>query len=401
MRLFNSLQYRFQRFKRQGILNKIKSRRQTPESLASDPVHGVSVWEYNQPQTLTIDDDVEMGNLSALPVELHRSVGDLHFPQPYVAELQNAHLISHRIRNSERFFTLAITQSGQIVEETTSGKQQTYGEDFVWDRLKTEEMERILHFDYETIGREFDTAFIITPERAFYYPLLAEIIPRFEGLEHYASVTGHTPTILIPDGFPSYFQQYVELFGYPYENYSLETSSVKRLVVPSWRQQGMLTSSETIAWMQQRLLPAVAEKRKDKPPFDQPYIYVTRRKVTRRIVNEDELFETCLDDAGFVPFVLEDMPVIDQIALMNQAKFVVGPHGGGFSNLLFCQPGTSLLEMFSETWVYEYFFGLAKAIRMPYGFMVNKVDSEDRAIVNIDDFRAVFDPMFERHLAAQ
>ena len=79
---------------------------------------------------------------------------------------------------------------------------------------------------------------------------------------------------------------------------------------------------------------------------------------------------------------------------------MVGPHGGGFINVMFCQPGTALLEMFSDSWITSYYLGFAKANRMPYGFTVSKADSEEGVMVDIDAFRAVFDPMFERQLSS-
>ncbi len=400
MKLIRSVQHRLEKFNRNRLLNRIKKRVHSPDSLASSPEHGVAVWEYSQPTTLRIDDNVTKWNQSGqLPDALRKAVGTHHFPQPYVAELQNALLSFHRVRDHERFFPFATTQSKFIVVEAASGKQQTFGLDYVWDRLKTPELERLLEIDQQPIEREIDTAFAISPERISYYSLLCEVMPRFEGLEHYTQQTGHTPTMLLAEGFPSYFEQYAELFGYPIERHSLETMAVKRLIIPSWRQEGTLTSPATIAWLKQRLLPVVAERRKHEPPFNTPYVYISRRKATRPVANEEELFEDCLHDAGFVSYVMEDMPVIDQIALMAQAEFVVGPHGGGFANLMFCQPGRLVLEMFSETWIADYFFAMAQANGMHYGNIVNKVDSEDRAIVNLDDFRAVFDPMIEQHLS--
>jgi hypothetical protein len=400
MKLIRSVQHRLKKFNRNRLLNRIKKRVLSPDSLASSPEHGVAVWEYSKPTTLRIGDNVTKWNqLGQLPDVLQNAVGIHHFPQPYVAELQNVLLSFHRVRDHERFFPFATTQSKFIVVEATSGKQQTFGPDYVWDRLKTPELERLLKIDQQPIEREIDTAYVVTPERTFYYSLLCEVIPRFEGLDHYTRQTGHTPAVFLPEGSPSFFEQYIELFGYPVGRYSFETMAVKRLIIPSWRQEGTLTSPATIAWLKQRLLPVVADRRKHEPPFNAPYVYISRRKAARQVANEEDLFEDCLHDAGFVSYVMEDMPVIDQIALMAQAEFLVGPHGGGFANLMFCQPGRLVLEMFSETWIADYFFAMAQANGMHYGNIVNKVDSEDRAIVNLDDFRAVFDPMIEQHLS--
>ena len=46
---------------------------------------------------------------------------------------------------------------------------------------------------------------------------------------------------------------------------------------------------------------------------------------------------------------LSDFHFSDQVQLFNQAECVVGLHGAGFANLAFCEPGTNILELRSDT----------------------------------------------------
>ena len=39
------------------------------------------------------------------------------------------------------------------------------------------------------------------------------------------------------------------------------------------------------------------------------------------------------------------MPLADQVALFHRAECVVGPHGAGLTNLLFCRSGTPVIEI--------------------------------------------------------
>ena len=53
--------------------------------------------------------------------------------------------------------------------------------------------------------------------------------------------------------------------------------------------------------------------------------------------------------AGFKSFTLSDYSFLDQVKLFYHAKTIVGLHGAGFANIIFCQPGTKILEFKSNS----------------------------------------------------
>jgi capsular polysaccharide biosynthesis protein len=74
-------------------------------------------------------------------------------------------------------------------------------------------------------------------------------------------------------------------------------------------------------------------------------IYISRSKAaTRRITNEEALIKV-LKQEGFVILNLEELPITQQAELFYHAKVVVGPHGSGFSNLIFSNLRTSVVEI--------------------------------------------------------
>ncbi len=76
-------------------------------------------------------------------------------------------------------------------------------------------------------------------------------------------------------------------------------------------------------------------------------IYIDRgdsRYETRKIINDSEV-KKFLEKKGFAILRLADYSFIDQIKLFSSAKYVVGLHGGGFANIIFCNQGTNLLEL--------------------------------------------------------
>ena len=52
---------------------------------------------------------------------------------------------------------------------------------------------------------------------------------------------------------------------------------------------------------------------------------------------------------NFIPIKLHEMKFIDQVDLFYNAKCVVGLHGAGFVNLVFCKLGTKIIEFRSLT----------------------------------------------------
>lgn len=76
-----------------------------------------------------------------------------------------------------------------------------------------------------------------------------------------------------------------------------------------------------------------------------PRIFISRSSGTARsIVNERELLRA-LRPLGFERYRLETMSLAAQIALFHRAECVIGPHGAGLTNLVFCRAGTKVVEI--------------------------------------------------------
>ncbi|MBO9610960.1 MAG: glycosyltransferase family 61 protein [Paenibacillaceae bacterium] len=84
-------------------------------------------------------------------------------------------------------------------------------------------------------------------------------------------------------------------------------------------------------------------------------IYIGRARAShRRVTNEEQVCDV-LRVRGFRCIELEDYTVAQQAAILASARFVVAAHGSGLTNLLFCQPGTKVVELFPSNFpVYVY-----------------------------------------------
>jgi hypothetical protein len=105
-------------------------------------------------------------------------------------------------------------------------------------------------------------------------------------------------------------------------------------------------------------------------------LYISRDDAGyRRIRNEPE----CLDvlvQCGFEKISLSGMTVAEQAELFSSAEAVVAPHGAGLANLVFCNPGTRVVELFSPVWLKPCYWELCNGACLEYWYLVGGGDGE-------------------------
>lgn len=112
----------------------------------------------------------------------------------------------------------------------------------------------------------------------------------------------------------------------------------------------------------------------------QKKIYISRLFANyRKIENENEIINT-LKNKGYGIYYLENMSVKDQIELFSNALIVLGSHGAGFSNIVFCPQHTLICELFSEYYHDSSFKILANVLGFKYHYMINKTNNMTRKI---------------------
>ncbi|MBC8152850.1 MAG: glycosyltransferase family 61 protein [Bacteroidetes bacterium] len=122
-------------------------------------------------------------------------------------------------------------------------------------------------------------------------------------------------------------------------------------------------------WMYQNRADVLLLKKHLEPLIRTPQTGRTRLYISRagrrRIVNEADL-AALLTRYDFT--IIDDKPrsLVEQYALYHNASFIIGPHGASFTNLLWCQPGTQLLELFTARFVQSHFLYLAQVLGLRY-----------------------------------
>jgi capsular polysaccharide biosynthesis protein len=91
----------------------------------------------------------------------------------------------------------------------------------------------------------------------------------------------------------------------------------------------------------------------NKSVLQSPYknIYLTREQLKshqgRKIVNEHDLREL-LKNYGFQVIIPDHLSLVEQYKIFNESKCIISPHGAALANIVFCERGTKIIELFHK-----------------------------------------------------
>jgi capsular polysaccharide biosynthesis protein len=95
-------------------------------------------------------------------------------------------------------------------------------------------------------------------------------------------------------------------------------------------------------------------------------LLVARRGPTRKMHNIEQV-QALLSKYEFETVYLEGMSIVDQIMLFQRAEFVIGAHGAGLTNLLFCEPGTKVIEFMPLAEVRPFYWLISEKLGLVHG----------------------------------
>lgn len=104
------------------------------------------------------------------------------------------------------------------------------------------------------------------------------------------------------------------------------------------------------------------------PPPRAPWrrVFISRADARiRRLLNEQDL-GPMLAAAGFEPVRMERLGFEEQVRLMSETAILMAPHGAGLTNMMFCQPGTQVVEIADLSYPNPNFYALACAMGLGY-----------------------------------
>jgi len=200
-----------------------------------------------------------------------------------------------------------------------------------------------------------------------YYHWMLDALPRL----HLCQQSGdfeRADLVYVQDGTRRFQRETLDILGVPPDR--IITSDEVRdfvadeLIVGSYSAPVGWTRHETINFLRDAFLPRDAQSKPGR------LLYVSRQDGNTRAVGNESGLEAALSDLGFETVTLSTMSVREQAALFHQADAIVGGHGSGLTNLVFCQPGTIVVELFAPSYVPTCFWGLAEQLGLKHWHIV-------------------------------
>ena len=200
-----------------------------------------------------------------------------------------------------------------------------------------------------------------------YYHWVFDIIPR---VIHSIAELGEFSNVMLPKPRLRFQTEWLEI-AVARGNWSFMSNSRANIPGPVFIPSPSTTGTVVSPWAVS-LVKSLGSK--IQPSKNTPRIYIRRQgNVYRRIGNETEL-ENSLKSKGFIVIDAASIPVREQIALFKGAEIVVSAHGSALTNLVFCQPQTSVIEIFGPYCEETCYPRIAHQVQMHHiGIMANEL----------------------------
>ena len=211
-----------------------------------------------------------------------------------------------------------------------------------------------------------------------YWHWIFEVLPRFAIIEKVLDKK-EIDNFLLPDFTTNFQKESLELLNVPL---SKMISSIKfrhieteKLFVTShpyiFNNDAPKAIQQIPKWISLWLKKSLLEKINHNSENSPKKIYIDRSNSkfkNVRFIKNDDLVKNFLIKQGFVPVKLENLSLKDQITFFNNANYIIGLHGAGFANLIFCNKNTKILELKSKT-TSKVIENLAKTNELDYEFL--------------------------------
>jgi hypothetical protein len=224
-----------------------------------------------------------------------------------------------------------------------------------------------------------------------YYHFLHECLVKLFLLEKHLSST--SVSIVVPRNFSRSHLQWLEVLNLMDKVVFLPMSHVaecERIVTSSLPARSGDHHETILKLYRQRLFQRVGANLDQQKGFEEARpkkIFVGRKKgIRRNLINLAEI-ESLLANHGFAYVELDDMDVIDQVALFANASDIVAIHGAALANMIFCKETANVIELINSEYQYRSYAKIAGILNVNY----NRLDCEPSVSSDDPDIRLVSD----------
>jgi tetratricopeptide (TPR) repeat protein/capsular polysaccharide biosynthesis protein len=237
---------------------------------------------------------------------------------------------------------------------------------------------------------------------AIYYHWMLDTLPKAGLIELSGIALDSIDKFVVRSYDAPFHKETLKLLGIP-EHKIVESSKyphiqADRLIVSSYPGIVCCPTKWAVEFLRSKFLPAAAELNSQQPER----IYISRNLAqSRRIINEDEVLEV-LHQHGFVTIYAESISLAETVSLMRGAKVVVSMHGGGETNLIFCSPGTKVIDILTPHHLAICYYILSGQAGLDYYYLIGEsiegyylrqliyqIDGFEDTLVNINALKSL------------
>ncbi|NJO77111.1 MAG: DUF563 domain-containing protein [Cyanobacteria bacterium RM1_2_2] len=295
----------------------------------------------------------------------HPFVAELSDAQAWMIPCQTAWMITHAITilSPDQYILTDVSREypGQL-----PGCSQTDAERFA----QIQEIWRATPSNVEQIPGRVAVLSGLSGHNYFHW--MVDILPRFALLQQSGMNLADIDWFWINDPQQPFQQETLHHLGISPERILVGDQhpqiQAEQLIVPSFAGNLGWIEPWALKFLRQQFLKLADAQLSHLPRHER--IYISRANAHhRRVLNEAAVLEK-LHAAGFVAVELETLTLAEQIALFRHAKVVVAPHGGGLTNLLFCSPGTQVVEFVAPQYTRHYYWVISQQLGLRHFFLV-------------------------------
>ncbi|MGB3402768.1 MAG: tetratricopeptide repeat protein [Microcoleaceae cyanobacterium] len=271
----------------------------------------------------------------------------------FIATLQNGRIWSDSLTNA------VITSNHQIISDLSEGCP-----------------ELILTSKNLPIPRDIKgtVAFLSVQFGFVYYHWMLDLIPRIillQQKENYKNID----YFIVNRHQTAYEKETLKMLNIPTDKIieSIQIPHIKAsdLIVPSRIQDFAAPQQGAVQSLRQYFLGSYSDN-----TSESSQVYISRTKAKKRKMLNEEVIIDLLIKYKFKIVDFELMSVTEQAHCMATAKVVIAPHGSGLTNLVFCQPGTKVIEILSPNWFNSCYWILSQTCQLDY-FCLAGFDSSE------------------------
>jgi len=182
-----------------------------------------------------------------------------------------------------------------------------------------------------------------------YHHWMLDVLPRIRIIKEAGYDINDFDHVILNDTKSHFQRETLEVMGINASKCKLLKNKIRyqceELYLPSLSAPLGHPSIENISFIKERILTYHSAKKADR------MVLVGREPGQSRQVSNWSKLKKTLRDIGFVEYFPATLSVVDQARLFGEAKVVVGVHGSALTNLIFCQRGTRVIELFSREYV--------------------------------------------------